>query len=854
MDTLLQYLRNLWRVVSSRLCAPSVNTCAHLIPLFSVCRSCILRHLEASSYCPVCDVMIHRTKGSSSLKADRILQTMVYKMIPGLFRGEMKRRREFYQMKPYADPELPGWAKGDVDSFVPHVYTADEDVHVRLALFTADRAADSGTEESGEEPPAPVPPARYLRCVAGTPLTVLQKFVRTKFQMPQTVQVQLIYGSHVLPDDISLMDLQYMYNPSQDAAVCLSYRFVRRQRRTAPAEAELAEEIADKRPREDQEEADVSDTKRQRTEDADAPDANMQTSEGGDLLDCKPHMEEGEKAPGAQRQEASEKQTPDVHRLTADLETLKRPLVLLERMFDVEDEEPTSPQIVEDIIASLDAAEEAADEAAEEAADKPVDEAAPDPVVSSPLPAAIAGQATDPAGVRQPDEPRSADPATPALAPAPESRPGPGGQACGEARESRLPASPAALQTDTGVPSVNSEDHTVDDGADSTVQRASGDDFQRPASVDVVSSGDFQRPASVGSVGSGDFQRPASVDGVSSGDFQRPALVDGVSSGDFQRPASVGSVSSGDFQRPASVGSVSNGDLQRPAPAGGGTSDDFLRPAPVDGVSAVCPTAAAAPEEAKAAEKEDRTRDRHSLDTAGKAHVRDSTANKIDKTVPAPRKSTSVCSKKSALVKGAIDTSDKACVTPISSENATGPTSKVPTLIRDADKRAFQYPTSRGAARIETSKPSRSQAKEYSFAPGGMFNPQLHVNTSMASRLSYDMAMRNLLTLSHMAMAQGGMVRPPMFPMQAMFPPRPKSQDFHPIPDPSLLRQQSEARMGAASKKASPTAGSTAPQLRTPTALTSASIQHMEDLTRTLGKRPEKQRHSVTVTAIPSSE
>ena len=145
---------------------------------------------------------------------------------------------------------------------------------------------------------------------------------------------------------------------------------------------------------------------------------------------------------------------------------------------------------------------------------------------------------------------------------------------------------------------------------------------------------------------------------------------------------------------------------------------------------------------------------------------------------------------------------------------------------------------------------------EYSFAPGGLFTPPLHVNTTLASRLSYDMAMRNLLTLSHMAMAQGGMVRPPphMFPTHPMFPPRPKSHDFYPIPDPSLLRQQSEVRMGAAAKKASPTAGTTAPQLRTPTALTSASIQHMEDLTRTVGKRGDAKRHSVTLTPIHSGE
>ena len=153
---------------------------------------------------------------------------------------------------------------------------------------------------------------------------------------------------------------------------------------------------------------------------------------------------------------------------------------------------------------------------------------------------------------------------------------------------------------------------------------------------------------------------------------------------------------------------------------------------------------------------------------------------------------------------------------------------------------------------LPMSLPTPESASCY-LPPGGLCSPTLHVDTALASRLSYDMAMRNLLTLSHMAMAQGGMLRPPphMFPTHPMFPPRAKGHDFYQMPDPALLRQQSEAMMGAASKKASPTAGSTAPQLRTPTALTSASIQHMEDLTRTVGKRSDSARHTVTLTPIP---
>ena len=38
-----------------------------------------------------------------------------------------------------SDPELSGWAKGDATSFVPHVFTPEEHIQLRLAVFDADR-------------------------------------------------------------------------------------------------------------------------------------------------------------------------------------------------------------------------------------------------------------------------------------------------------------------------------------------------------------------------------------------------------------------------------------------------------------------------------------------------------------------------------------------------------------------------------------------------------------------------------------------------------------------------------------------------------------------------------------------
>ena len=36
-----------------------------------------------------------------------------------------------------------------------------------------------------------MPPVRYIRCQAGTPLSVIHKFIRNKFQLPSNIQVRI---------------------------------------------------------------------------------------------------------------------------------------------------------------------------------------------------------------------------------------------------------------------------------------------------------------------------------------------------------------------------------------------------------------------------------------------------------------------------------------------------------------------------------------------------------------------------------------------------------------------------------------------------------------------------------------
>lgn len=53
-------------------------------PHTPVCKSCIVKYLQTSKYCPMCNTKIHETQPLLNLKLDRVMQDIVYKLVPGL--------------------------------------------------------------------------------------------------------------------------------------------------------------------------------------------------------------------------------------------------------------------------------------------------------------------------------------------------------------------------------------------------------------------------------------------------------------------------------------------------------------------------------------------------------------------------------------------------------------------------------------------------------------------------------------------------------------------------------------------------------------------------------------------------
>lgn len=64
--------------------------------LHSFCRSCILKYLNecqesrSRPTCPVCETAMNETKPHASLRLDRKLQDIVYKLVPGLFKSKFQ--------------------------------------------------------------------------------------------------------------------------------------------------------------------------------------------------------------------------------------------------------------------------------------------------------------------------------------------------------------------------------------------------------------------------------------------------------------------------------------------------------------------------------------------------------------------------------------------------------------------------------------------------------------------------------------------------------------------------------------------------------------------------------------------
>uniref|UniRef100_A0A665WBV7 Bmi1 polycomb ring finger oncogene 1a n=1 Tax=Echeneis naucrates TaxID=173247 RepID=A0A665WBV7_ECHNA len=184
--------------------ATTIIECLH-----SFCKMCIVRYLETSKYCPICDVQVHKTKPLLNIRSDKTLQDIVYKLVPGLFKNEMKRRRDFYAEHPVDASNGSNEDRGEVADEEKRIITDDEIISLSIEFFDQSRYVAN---------------KRYLQCPAAMTVMHLRKFLRSKMDIPNAYQVEVMYEDEPLKDYYTLMDIAYIYTWRRNGPLPLKYR------------------------------------------------------------------------------------------------------------------------------------------------------------------------------------------------------------------------------------------------------------------------------------------------------------------------------------------------------------------------------------------------------------------------------------------------------------------------------------------------------------------------------------------------------------------------------------------------------------------------------------------------------
>ncbi|CAH1785068.1 unnamed protein product [Owenia fusiformis] len=185
--------------------ATTITECLH-----TFCKSCIVKYLQSSKFCPQCNVKIHETHPLSNLKPDNVMQDIVYKLVPQLFESESHRREEFAKARGLIKQEPKECERGEAllrsvyDDYQGHLYTNDEQISLCLERLRP------VVEEVPDTYKIETLPKKFLRCPSRARVSHLRKLLNRKLGVPPGLQLNIMCNDENLEKDITLKQLWLM--------------------------------------------------------------------------------------------------------------------------------------------------------------------------------------------------------------------------------------------------------------------------------------------------------------------------------------------------------------------------------------------------------------------------------------------------------------------------------------------------------------------------------------------------------------------------------------------------------------------------------------------------------------------
>ncbi|XP_028844930.1 polycomb group RING finger protein 1 [Denticeps clupeoides] len=183
--------------------ATTITECLH-----TFCKSCIVKYLQSSKYCPMCNIKIHETQPLLNLKLDRVMQDIVYKLVPGLQENEDKRIQAFYQArgldrfihssKGDSMTDGAGLTYTSFDQSKAHFYRYDEQVSLCLERRSSLSLVGKDKIKLAQQ--------KFVRCSARTEVRHLRRVLCRRLSLDKQ-QVHMLYNDKPLPDHMTMRQL-----------------------------------------------------------------------------------------------------------------------------------------------------------------------------------------------------------------------------------------------------------------------------------------------------------------------------------------------------------------------------------------------------------------------------------------------------------------------------------------------------------------------------------------------------------------------------------------------------------------------------------------------------------------------
>jgi hypothetical protein len=194
--------------------ATTIIECLH-----SFCRSCLVRYLSSENCCPLCGQLVHKTKPLDYIRPDKALQDLAYKLVPHLYKDEMRRRREFYSEHQEAVPLTEGGEECGEEDGAHSLNLSDSLEKISVCLQIAgllNLPADDDVKIKPND-------KRYLLCPAYLNIGQLKKFLRMKFDLSVKHNIAMFLIDEDIPDHFTLTDIAVLYGWTRTSPLKIFY-------------------------------------------------------------------------------------------------------------------------------------------------------------------------------------------------------------------------------------------------------------------------------------------------------------------------------------------------------------------------------------------------------------------------------------------------------------------------------------------------------------------------------------------------------------------------------------------------------------------------------------------------------